>query len=92
MDSLTKILEKIDQDNKTACDNILADAKLKSEEIISDARKKAEQIKSDISAKGEKQIKIISYSCGYDNPLYFSNSFKKRFGLSPKKYIEKING
>lgn len=32
-------------------------------------------------------IKLIAYSVGYENPLYFSNAFKKRFGLSPKHYL-----
>lgn len=55
MDSLTKILEKIKQDNKLACDEILQDANKKAEEIISNAEKNALQTKSDILKKGEKQ-------------------------------------
>lgn len=57
MDSLTKILEKIKQDNKLACDEILKDANKKAEEIISNAEKNALQIKSDILKNGEKQVK-----------------------------------
>ncbi len=37
---------------------------------------------------GITQIKVVAASCGYDNPLYFSNAFKKRFGMSPKHYME----
>ena len=37
---------------------------------------------------GIRQIKVVAVSCGYDNPLYFSNAFKKRFGRSPKHYME----
>ena len=40
---------------------------------------------------GAKQVKLISYSVGYDNPLYFSNCFKKKFGVSPKAYIKKAD-
>lgn len=57
MDSLTKILEKIDADNKTDCENIIAAAKSEAEQIILDAQKKADQIRADIIAEGEKQIK-----------------------------------
>lgn len=56
MDSLTKILEKIKQDNKLDCDEILQDANKKAEEIISNAEKNAEQIKSEILKNGEKQV------------------------------------
>lgn len=37
---------------------------------------------------GITQIKVISYSTGYENPLYFSNAFKKKYGMSPKRYLE----
>ncbi len=36
---------------------------------------------------GVTQIKVVSYSTGYENPLYFSNAFKKKYGMSPKNYI-----
>lgn len=31
-------------------------------------------------------IKEIAYRAGFDDPLYFSAQFKKRFGVSPKEY------
>ena len=37
---------------------------------------------------GITQVKVVATSCGYENPLYFSNAFKKRFGVSPKHYIK----
>jgi AraC-like DNA-binding protein len=33
-------------------------------------------------------IKEIAYAVGYDDPLYFSNQFKKHFGVSPRRYRE----
>ncbi len=36
---------------------------------------------------GITQVKVVASSCGYENPLYFSNAFKKRFGMSPKHYV-----
>ncbi len=34
-------------------------------------------------------IKEVALSCGYKNPLYFSNAFKARFGTSPRNYLPK---
>lgn len=42
----------------------------------------------DMLDSGIRQVKVVAASCGYDNPLYFSNAFKKRFGMSPKHYLE----
>lgn len=71
MDSLTKILEKIDADNKTDCENIIAAANTEAEQIISDAQKTAEQIRADILAKGEKQIKNKIARCESSAELDF---------------------
>lgn len=35
-------------------------------------------------------IKEISYKMGFQDPLYFSRSFKKHMGMSPKKYKQLI--
>ena len=32
------------------------------------------------------QIQEIAFRLGYDNPLYFSAEFKKRFGVSPRQF------
>ena len=40
---------------------------------------------------GITQIKFISYSVGYTDPLYFSRLFKKKYGVSPKDYIKQLN-
>ncbi|MFI3291119.1 MAG: AraC family transcriptional regulator [Opitutales bacterium] len=36
-------------------------------------------------------IKEASYIVGYENQYHFSKAFKSSYGLSPKKYLEKIN-
>lgn len=38
-------------------------------------------------ADGEKNVTQLAQSCGYEDPLYFSRVFAKKYGLSPKKYI-----
>ncbi len=42
---------------------------------------------SEMLKNGITQVKVVAASCGYENPLYFSNAFKKRFGVSPKNYL-----
>lgn len=34
------------------------------------------------------QIKEIASAIGYNDPLYFTKSFSKKYGVSPKKYRE----
>lgn len=36
---------------------------------------------------GVSNVKELSDMCGYNDALYFSKAFKKRYGLSPKQYI-----
>ena len=38
---------------------------------------------------GEKSVKTIAYSIGYNDPLYFSSQFSKLYGDPPKVYIKK---
>lgn len=38
-----------------------------------------------------RSIKQIAFACGYENPLYFSNAFKARFGASPRNYLKNLN-
>ena len=37
---------------------------------------------------GEKSVKTIAYSVGYNDPLYFSSQFSKLYGDPPKVYIK----
>ena len=39
--------------------------------------------------KGEMNISEVSYSLGFSSPSHFSNTFKNRFGVSPKNYLQK---
>lgn len=38
---------------------------------------------------GITNIKDLSELCGYHDPVYFSRSFKEKYGVSPKKYLTK---
>ena len=38
----------------------------------------------------EKSVTEISQMCGYENSMYFSNAFKKYYGLSPKNYRKSV--
>lgn len=37
----------------------------------------------------EMNISEVAYALGFTSPSHFSNTFKKRFGVSPKNYIQK---
>ncbi|MBR2426305.1 MAG: helix-turn-helix transcriptional regulator [Lentisphaeria bacterium] len=37
-------------------------------------------------AKHDLSIKNIAFLCGYESPLYFSNAFRGKFGISPREY------
>ena len=37
--------------------------------------------------QGVTSVKLISNSVGYEDPQYFSNAFKKKYGSSPKNYM-----
>ena len=37
---------------------------------------------------GHRNIASIAEMCGYDDPGYFSKCFRKKFGVSPKQYME----
>ena len=56
--------------------------------IIKERLEKAEEMfKSGIT-----QVGIVAYSCGYSDPLYFSNAFKKKYRRSPREYIKRLGG
>ena len=39
---------------------------------------------------GVTQIKFISYSVGYADPLYFSKLFREKYGMPPSEYIKQF--
>lgn len=39
----------------------------------------------------KKGIALIGYDLGYDDPAYFSRVFRRKVGLSPKEYRERLN-
>jgi two-component system response regulator YesN len=40
---------------------------------------------------GISSIKNVSFLCGFSDPLYFSNAFKKEMGYSPKEFIATLS-
>ena len=36
-------------------------------------------------------ISEVAYDAGFNNPSYFSTTFKKHFGISPSEYLEKLD-
>jgi len=44
---------------------------------------------AELLAAGNTHINEIAYSVGFSSPSYFSRSFSKQFGVSPKDYVAK---
>lgn len=42
--------------------------------------------------KTDMAVKVVAYSVGYEDPLYFSRRFREVMGCSPKEYIENGGG
>lgn len=40
---------------------------------------------------GISSVKNVAFLCGFSDSLYFSNSFKKSIGISPKEFISKLS-
>ena len=40
---------------------------------------------------GQRNVTAISEACGYDDPGYFCKCIRKKFGMTPKQYIESRN-
>ncbi len=55
-------------------------------EHLTNARMQAALI---LMNSGEKSVKTIAYSVGYNDPLYFSSQFSKLYGDPPKVYMKK---
>lgn len=41
--------------------------------------------------EGQRNVTSISESCGYDDPGYFCKCFRKKYGMTPRQYIESQN-
>lgn len=50
------------------------------------------QSAADALRAGSSSITEIARMCGYNDPLYFSRMFKKRFGVSPREYAKGPTG
>lgn len=49
------------------------------------------QAASDLLCSVNSSITEVSHLCGFNNPLYFSRLFKKKYGVSPREYyMEKM--
>ena len=42
----------------------------------------------ELIGEGKRNVADISEACGYDDPGYFSKCFRKRYGMTPREYIE----
>ena len=38
------------------------------------------------------RIADLAYAVGFNDPKYFSTCFRKKFGISPKEFIEQLEG
>ena len=40
---------------------------------------------------GQRNVTALSEACGYNDPDYFCKCFRKKFGMTPRQYIERQN-
>jgi len=45
----------------------------------------------DLLQRRDRSISEIAYDVGFNNPTYFSSSFRQQYGLSPTEYLKKID-
>ena len=45
----------------------------------------------DLLKESDLQVKEIAASCGYENPLYFSRAFSKRYQMAPVEYRKRFS-
>ena len=55
------------------------------------ARREKKEKAKELLENTSNKIISISEACGYNEVYYFSHSFKKYTGQSPKKYRESLN-
>lgn len=46
----------------------------------------------DLISQGQRNVAIISEACGYDDADYFCKCFRRKFGMTPRQYIESQSG
>lgn len=54
-------------------------------------RVRMERAKALLLQFGEEKISSISKQCGYENPQYFSQVFRKYYGVSPSIYLQSVH-
>ena len=49
------------------------------------------EMAKDYLESGEIKLSFIPYECGFSDYTYFSKSYKKHFGISPKNYLQQLH-
>ena len=47
------------------------------------------RLAGELMKAGGASVSRIAYECGYDNYSYFTKVFKKRYGMTPREFMQK---
>lgn len=61
-------------------------------QYLSDLRLRAAAERLRFSDRNGANVSDVAHLCGFHEPLYFSRMFRKKYGLSPSEYAERLRG
>lgn len=81
--SVQELADKLNMNRTYMSDLFRRDVGKSIREYIADARMGKAVI---LLQEPDRSISSIAYKCGYEDPLYFSRAFRKRYGMSPSEW------
>lgn len=87
--SIQQMVDELSTSRTTLFKRLKSLTGMSANSFISDIRLKAACRLMDEHPKGIR-VAELAYQVGFNDPRYFSQCFKKKFGLTPKEYLERL--